>query len=290
MASSKSEKIEALIYLLRKHSEGLETLAIHGETQRKVHKALPQIDVDYAEKDVGDWTNADYEAYWKKTGLEVQEAKNEIGAIGVDHFVGLFRDNISSAIVELEDFIIRNSRKWDDFCHPLPETGKFRDNLLRHIQSTVCESTDPDDIKKLIRHLIVVRQRSEVRPTQGQTDTKEQTWDKNNPDYMGTTEAVKDAKDKGRKTSVPSLSRKLTSDGHIRYMRKYTKTGKPSRSKVHIGDFRDYLKTLPLIDDAFSEEAFKERQSEIKDKKKTQGQSPGQDEGYNKLAKKILKQ
>lgn len=172
MASSKSEKIEPFIYVLRELSRRLEILSIHGETQHKVHEALPRMDVDYTEKDVGDWTNADYEAYWSKTGLEIQEAINEIGALGVKKLGDRSRDVISIALVELEDFIVEYSSTTDAFCLSLPETGNFRDNLLRHIQSTVCDSTEPEDIEKLIRHLMVVRRRSKVRPPQNQTQPK----------------------------------------------------------------------------------------------------------------------
>lgn len=118
---------------------------------------------------------------------------------------------------------------------------------------------------------------------------KEQSWNDNDPDYMGITEAVDEAKRKGRKISVPTLSRMLTPDGPMRYMRKYTEDGKPSRCKVYIVEFRKYLKTLSLIDDPFSEEAFERRKSEIRSKKAKEIRYDS-DEGYKKLAKRIVKQ
>jgi hypothetical protein len=125
---------------------------------------------------------------------------------------------------------------------------------------------------------------------QGETEGKEQLWDKNNTDYMGTTEAARIAKDKGRKISVVTLGRRLIPEGQLRYMRSYNSEGKPTRSRVHRGDFMQYIKTLPILRDEFSEDAFDERQSMIKAEKKTQGKLPDINNGYNKLAKKIYKQ
>lgn len=100
---------------------------------------------------------------------------------------------------------------------------------------------------------------------------KEQPWDKDNPNYMPISDAVKDAKRKGRRVSVTTLSRSLTPDGEMRYMRKYTPQGKPSRCRVHIGDFRQHRKTLASSDDPFSEEAFKARQEDIRKQKVAKG-------------------
>jgi hypothetical protein len=118
------------------------------------------------------------------------------------------------------------------------------------------------------------------------TLTKEEFWDKDNPDYMGITEAVEEAKKRGRRLSVPTLSRKLTPDGQMRYMVKYAKSGNPSRRKVHIGDFRTYLKTVPLADDPFSEEAFARRQTEIRREKEAKGKHRSKREGLERLLKK----
>ncbi len=118
---------------------------------------------------------------------------------------------------------------------------------------------------------------------------KEQPWKDGNPHYMPITEAVDEAKRKGRKISVPTLSRMLTPDGPMRYMRKYSEDGKPSRCRIHIVEFRKYLKTLSLIDDPFSEEAFERRQSEIRSEKPKKMRHDS-DEGYEKLAKRISKQ
>ena len=107
---------------------------------------------------------------------------------------------------------------------------------------------------------------------------------------MGLAEAVKEAKQEGRKISVPTLGRKLKPKGKYRYMRKYNSKRKYTRSRVHIGDFRKNIETLPLIEDYFSEEAFNERKSEIIAEKKTQGQPPDTNGGYKKLVKKIFKQ
>ena len=104
-----------------------------------------------------------------------------------------------------------------------------------------------------------------------EAQAKEQPWDKDDPNYMPISDAVKDAKRKGRRVSVTGLSRSLTPDGQMRYMRKYTPQGKPSRCRVHIGDFRQYRKTLASSDDPFSEEAFKARQERIRKQKEAKG-------------------
>jgi len=119
---------------------------------------------------------------------------------------------------------------------------------------------------------------------------KEQRWDKNDRDYMAITEAVEDAKKKGRRLSVPTLSRKLTPDGQMRYMVKYAKSRKPSRRKVHIGDFRTFVKTLPLIDDPFSEEAFERRKVETRKEKEAKGEHRGKREGLVRLLKDTIAQ
>ena len=64
--------------------------------------------------------------------------------------------------------------------------------------------------------------------------TKEQQWRNNTPDYMLLSKAIVTLA--GGKPAVSTLSKKITPDGPIRYMRK------GRRCKVHIGDFRDFIK------------------------------------------------
>lgn len=173
------------------------------------------------------------------------------------------------------------------FHHP----RNIYDRTIPHLMHiTQKYSTIFDNLRFKVEAISLMKTEEPTDDSAIGTPTKEQPWDKHDPNYIPIKEAVTDAKKKGRKISVSTLSRKLTPDGSMRYMRKYTKNGKPSRCRVHIADFRKNQETLPIINDQFSEEAFEGRQSEIKKEKKTKGILPDQDEGYNKLAKKILKQ
>lgn len=75
--------------------------------------------------------------------------------------------------------------------------------------------------------------------------SKEQGWLDDTPEYIPNSEAVKLT---DGKLLLPKLSKILKPDGLIRYMRQ------GHRCKVHIGDFREYVKNLGS--DMFSEEAF----------------------------------
>ena len=63
-------------------------------------------------------------------------------------------------------------------------------------------------------------------------EKKKQPWLNDAPDYMLLSEAI--VKFAGSKPAVSTLSKKITPDGPIRYMRR------GRRCKVHIGDFRKY--------------------------------------------------
>lgn len=63
---------------------------------------------------------------------------------------------------------------------------------------------------------------------------KEQPWDENNPDYMSASDAV--AKLADGKISLSEISKRITPDGNVHYMRR------GHRRRVHIGDFISFIK------------------------------------------------
>lgn len=97
---------------------------------------------------------------------------------------------------------------------------------------------------------------------------KEQPWKDDAPEYMFAARAVELACRKGRKISPSKVSRKLKPEGPFRFMRQYSVFGKPSRAKVHIGDFMRYIETLK-VKDGFSEDVAKTL-AEIRKKKEMQ--------------------
>ena len=68
---------------------------------------------------------------------------------------------------------------------------------------------------------------------------KEIPWRDDAPEFITNSEAVRLPDDT---LSLSTLSRLLTPDGPIRYMRKYSATGRPTRCKVHVQDFQNYIK------------------------------------------------
>lgn len=79
---------------------------------------------------------------------------------------------------------------------------------------------------------------------------KQQAWknDADAPEYIPNSEAIKLADDR---ISISKLGKLLKPNGTMRYMRK------GRRCKVHIEDFRKYIKTIKTLGpDMFSEEAF----------------------------------
>ncbi len=72
-----------------------------------------------------------------------------------------------------------------------------------------------------------------------QASTKEVPWADDAPEYLPLLEASKLTD--GR-LSTQTLSKLCKPDGEVRYMRKYGKTGRSTRCKVHIGDFRQYMR------------------------------------------------
>ena len=88
--------------------------------------------------------------------------------------------------------------------------------------------------ERLTRQTGIVKAWAATRPAEGgKGDSKEQPWDDDAPEYIPLTEAVKLT---GGLISVQRLSRRLTPTGEMRYMRK------GQRCKVHLGDFRRYMK------------------------------------------------
>ena len=73
-----------------------------------------------------------------------------------------------------------------------------------------------------------------------QADTKEQPWADDAPEYLPLKEARKLI---DNRLSLSTLSKLLVPDGEMRYMRKYGKTGRSTRCKVHIGDFHRYMQS-----------------------------------------------
>jgi hypothetical protein len=89
------------------------------------------------------------------------------------------------------------------------------------------------------------QQKSQEEAGQGETESKEQPWDEDDLDYMSNSEAITTFTNS--KMPLSTLSKLLTPDGPIRYMRK------GQRAKVHIGDFREYAKEH-YIPDALANE------------------------------------
>ena len=78
------------------------------------------------------------------------------------------------------------------------------------------------------------------------SETKEQPWEDDNPDYMPNSEAIVTFTD--NKLSLPRLTKKLNkSENTIRFMRN------GHRCKVHIGDFIGYCKKR-FVNDKFAQE------------------------------------
>jgi len=124
-------------------------------------------------------------------------------------------------------------------------------------------------------------------------DLVKPNWTEQAPEYMASSKAVEFATFVNRKISSSQLSKLLRPDGPIRYMRKT----KPFRCRVHIGDFREYIKDLPklkvdgsdisdedveeyLADAAAQKLQAKEQQLQKKEPRKSKS-------GLEKLAKKI---
>lgn len=76
-------------------------------------------------------------------------------------------------------------------------------------------------------------------------DSKKQPWKNDTPDYMPLSEAIVNLAD--NKPKLSTLSKKITPDGSIRYMRH------GQRCKVHIGDFREYAQKHYLSDELAGE-------------------------------------
>lgn len=69
---------------------------------------------------------------------------------------------------------------------------------------------------------------------QGDKDSKEQTWNENDHNYIPLSEAIE--KFAENKIPMPTISKQIKYDGPIRYMRK------GRRCRVHMGDFREFTK------------------------------------------------
>ena len=98
------------------------------------------------------------------------------------------------------------------------------------------------------------------------SETKEQAWRDEAPEYITNADAVRMAVDK---ISSSGLSKLLRKPGNtIRWMR----NKETRRSKVHTQDFKKYILKLKVTDE-FSEAAFKqrERQQEIDSQKRNTG-------------------
>lgn len=98
------------------------------------------------------------------------------------------------------------------------------------------------------------------------SETKEQTWRDETPEYIPNADAVRMA---DGKISPPGLSKLLRKPGNIiRWMR----NKETRRSKVHTQDFKQYIKNLKSVSE-FSEAVFKqrERQEEIDRQKRNTG-------------------
>ncbi|MBA7714560.1 hypothetical protein ES703_123586 [subsurface metagenome] len=89
------------------------------------------------------------------------------------------------------------------------------------------------------------------------SETREQAWRDEVPEYVPNSDAVKMA---DNKISMPTLSKCLRKAGNtIRWMR----NKKSRRSKVHIQDFKKYIKSLKSLDE-FSEAVFKQQRERQK--------------------------
>lgn len=99
------------------------------------------------------------------------------------------------------------------------------------------------------------------------SETREQAWRDEAPEYIPNSDAIRMA---GDKISMPTLSKHLRKPSNtIRWMQ----NKQIRRSKVHVQDFKKYIKNLKSVDE-FSETAFKQRkrQKEIDSHKRNTGE------------------
>jgi len=108
---------------------------------------------------------------------------------------------------------------------------------FEHIREAAHESA------KYLRQLAWMIRSERKADRESKTESKEQPWIDDAPDYIMNSDAVKLAEFANRKITLSALSKLLEPDGPIRYMRKR----KPLRCKVHIGDFIAFMKTLPQM-------------------------------------------
>jgi hypothetical protein len=80
--------------------------------------------------------------------------------------------------------------------------------------------------------LLINQKPAETKKEKQTNGGKKQSWEDDAVDYMLLSEAI--VKFAGNKPAVSTLSKKITPNGSIRYMRR------GRRCKVHIGDFREY--------------------------------------------------
>jgi len=130
------------------------------------------------------------------------------------------------------------------FKKTIKELGEELSEFKEKYDSTLEDLTAKLEVE--IEYPALKEQAKQSGVEQGESDkNKEQPWRDDAPEYITNTEATKLT---DGKLSLSRLSKILTPEGQIRYMRK------GQRCQVHLQDFRAYAKMLG--EDMFSERAF----------------------------------
>ena len=117
--------------------------------------------------------------------------------------------------------------------------------------------------------------------------------------YIKASEAIKYAKSQNRKIAISTLTKKLDDDCcPVRFEQLYSEAGKKRGKKIHFGDFKKYIETLPKIKadgnditgeaiEEYLENIQSEHSAIHKEKEKSQKKSNPRNKGYELLKNKI---
>ncbi|MHC4461407.1 MAG: hypothetical protein ACYS6W_02270 [Planctomycetota bacterium] len=155
--------------------------------------------------------------------------------------------------------------KWEYVAKAMKNIGAIPQSTLDSIAEAEVEMEELYKLEKKLGSAtdILDGQIKRFKDSQKQEKaSKEQPWKNNIVDYMLLSEAI--ATFAGSKPAVSTLSKKITPDGPIRYMRR------GRRCKVHIGDFREYAQKH-YLSDALAAEIVDEYMADMEARKAKEG-------------------
>ena len=157
-------------------------------------------------------------------------------------------ENLTKLLNKFSIMSCVTQEKWEYAAKALENIGAIPTGTLESMEEAQAQAEELYKSEKMLEDAVNILSEKIKRFKDSQIrekTSKEQPWRDDTVDYMPLSEAIVRLAD--NKIPLPTLSKKIKPDGPMRYMRK------GQRCRVHIADFRQYVKKHYVTSDSAGE-------------------------------------